>query len=151
MRGERGISPIIATVLLILLVAVIGSIIFLWARGFVKEDGTKFGQNIRLVCKDIKFEASYLDGQLTVHNTGDVPIFRVNVKMYTSGGYQAKDINVLSSEWPAVGVKQGEIFSGSIGDITGVTKIVVIPILVGSSGKGEKVFTCEEQYYEVPI
>ena len=149
---KRGISPVIATVLLIGLVVVMGVIIFLWARSFVKEEGTKFGKNIRLVCDDAEFEASYSDGQFGVSNTGNVPIFRLNIKIYKLGGFETDDISELSSNWPTTGLKQGEVFSGDIGDVSGATKIIAIPVLIGSSGKGQKTFTCGEQYgYEVSI
>lgn len=151
-RGKKGISPIIATVLLVGIVVVIGVIIFLWLRSFVKEEGTKFGKNIKLVCPDVEFEADYSNGQLVVSNIGNVPIFRVKIKEYKAGGFQTKDITEVSSDWFATGLKQGEVFSGSIGDISGVTKIRVIPILLGSTGKGEKVFTCEDQYgHEITV
>ena len=43
---KRGLSPVIASVLLILLVLVLASIIFLWARGFIGEQIEKFGEPI---------------------------------------------------------------------------------------------------------
>jgi flagellin-like protein len=151
-RGKKkGVSPIIATVLLIGIVVAMGTIIFLWVRGFVKEEGTKFGKNIKLVCEDVQFDASYSVGNLGIVNVGNIPIFRVKIKVYGSAGYETKDITDMSSEWPPIGLKQGEVFSGNI-DISGAKKIVVIPVLIGSSGSGEKVFTCEEKYgYEISL
>lgn len=148
-RGkEKGVSPVIATVLLVGLVVVMGVIIFLWAKSFVKEEATKFNKNIRLSCEDVQFDASYStsDEQLEVLNTGIVPIFRLNIKVYKPGGFETTDISELASNWPSTGLKQGEPFSGDIGDISGATKIVAIPVLIGSSGQGQKTFTCGEEY-----
>ena len=39
--SKKGLSPIIATVLLILIVVVLAVIIYLWAKGFVKEKNIK--------------------------------------------------------------------------------------------------------------
>lgn len=43
MVNKRGLSPIIATVLLIFLVLILASIVFLWARGFFSEQLEKGG------------------------------------------------------------------------------------------------------------
>ena len=59
MIKKRGVSPVIATVLLISMVVIIGIIIFLWFRGMVGETVTKFGKNIELACEDVVFDASY--------------------------------------------------------------------------------------------
>jgi flagellin-like protein len=151
MKRESGVSPIIATILLIGIVLAMASIIFLWMRGFVKEEGTKFGKNVVLVCDDINFKASYDSGQLAITNQGNVPIFRVKVKEYAKGGYTTKDITDLSSKWMSAGLKQGEVFSDSV-SFSGVTKLKVIPVLLGSTGKGEKVYTCADNYgYDISI
>jgi len=42
MEKKKGVSPVIATVLLIAMVVVIALIIFLWFRGLTKEAITKF-------------------------------------------------------------------------------------------------------------
>lgn len=145
--SKKGVSPVIATVLLISIVLVIGLIIFLWARGFVAEEGTKFGKNIKLVCEDIEFKATYSGGTLNIINEGNVPIFRVKVKISQEAGYTTKDITELSSNWPDVGLNQGGTFSGNIGsEVSGAQKIKIIPVLIGKSGKGEKVYLCEEQF-----
>ena len=44
MKDKRAISPVVATVLLIVLVLILAAIIFLWARGFVGEQVEKFGE-----------------------------------------------------------------------------------------------------------
>ncbi|RLG14154.1 hypothetical protein DRN69_04580 [Candidatus Pacearchaeota archaeon] len=149
---KRGISPVIATVLLVAMVVVIGLIIFLWFRGFVEEEGMKFGKNIRLVCEDVDFDASYSQGNLKIVNNGNVPIFRMKIKIFSEAGYETKDIKDFS-DWPARGLNSGGSFSGNIGGyLSGKEKIILIPVLIGTSGKGEKVFKCEEQYgYEIDI
>lgn len=147
MKKKKSVSPVIATVLLISIVVVIGVITFLWVRGFVEEEGTKFGKNIKLVCEDVEFEASYSEGTLGIVNIGNVPIFRIKVKIFSDGSYNTEDIK------PEAGLNQGGSFSENIeSSVSGAKKIIVIPVLIGSSGKGEKVFTCEDQYgYEIEL
>jgi hypothetical protein len=86
-KTNEGLSPMVTTVLLIALTIVITVIIFLWFRGMVEEGVTKFGKNIGLVCDDIQFEVSYDSGTGTISivNTGNVPIFRVDVKTDSNG------------------------------------------------------------------
>ena len=107
-RGRKGVSPVIATILLIGIVIAIGVIIFLWVRGFVKEEGTKFGKNVRLVCDDINFDASYSGGILSISNVGNVPIFRVKIELYSSGSFVTKDITDVSSNWLSTGLSKEE-------------------------------------------
>ncbi len=146
---KRGLSPVITTVLLIALVIVITSVVFLWFRGMVEEGVTKFGKNIKLVCDDVEFESSYSSGTLNVINTGNVPIFRVDIKMSQEGSYQTKEINELNGggNWPKGGLGQGGSFSGNIeSEVGGSNMITVIPVLIGTSAKGKKTFICGGQY-----
>ena len=69
MINKKGVSPIIATILLIALTIIIALIVFQWMKGFTKEAITKFdGTNIELVCNDVQFEASYSNGNLVISN-----------------------------------------------------------------------------------
>jgi len=145
-ENKRGISPVIATVLLIAMVVVSGLIVFLWFNGIVQEEGTKFEKNIKLNCADVRFDASY-EGTLSVLNSGNVPIYRMNAKIFKEGGYDTIEI----SNWPEKGLNPGAIFSGNV-DTTNANKILLIPVLIGSSGEGRKTYTCEDQYgYEIVI
>ncbi|HTY43830.1 MAG TPA: archaellin/type IV pilin N-terminal domain-containing protein [Patescibacteria group bacterium] len=145
-RGNKGVSPIVATVLLIGMVIAIGVIIFLWVRGFVKEEGQKNGQNVQLVCQQVDFDATYSGGLLGISNVGNIPLFRLKIKEYKAGGFVTKDITELSSTWASVGLKQGEVFSDSIGSTSGVTKILVVPVLLATTGSGSIAHTCDDTY-----
>ena len=154
MRGKikRGLSPVIATTLLIAMVVVLGLIIFLWFRGFTEESVTKFGgTNIKLVCGDVAFESSYSSdsGNLFLSNIGNVPIYSFKLKIQKPGSYETVDIKDIAADWPTTGLTQGGIFSGNVSSsITGAEEITVIPILRGNSDEGPRMYTCEEQYGE---
>ena len=155
MFEKRGLSPVIATVLLIGLVVVSGLIIFVWFKGFVNEAITKGDQNIQLVCDDVQFDASYSEAteDLAIKNIGSVPIYNFNVETRSPGGFDTKDMkkDIAPTEWPKNGLGEGMAISinvGLEGDIT------LIPILVGTSQKGKQAsFTCDDnQYgYQVPF
>jgi len=151
MRGivkKRAISPVVTSLLLIGLVIVITSVIFLWFRGIVEEGVTKFGKNIKLVCEDVEFEASYSSsGMISIVNIGNIPLYRLNIRYGSGGNFQTKDLKDIAAGWPDKGLNQGGTFSGSIGNVVGNSeKITVLPILIGTSGSGKKTFICEGQY-----
>lgn len=148
---KEGLSPVITTVLLVVLTIVITAIIFLWFKGMVQEGVTKFGKNIQLVCDDLQFDASYSSGTINIVNSGNVPIYTVNLKLSSSdGSYQTKDIKDFSvgGTWPSGGLAQGATFSGNIGGEIGsnVNDITVLPVLIGTASSGKKTFLCGGQY-----
>lgn len=148
LNGEKGLSPIVTTVLLIALTIGIISIIFFWFRGMVQEGVVKFGQNIELVCDDVNIETSYSSGTLTIVNNGNVPVFLVNIKInQEGGGYSTRGIEDFNVNWPRSGLGQGGTFSANIGsEIGGATSITIYPILIGTAKGKQKTYVCEGQY-----
>ncbi len=145
---KKAISPVIATTLLIAIVVIIALIIFLWFRSVVGDYGEKFGKNIELVCEDVVLYASYSSGTLYVTNDGNIPIFKLNLKIEEAGGYKTTELNEIVSDWPTTGLMQGGIYSGNIGLYIGSpNEVILMPILIGVSDKGgKKTYACGEQY-----
>ncbi len=149
---KRGISPVVATTLLIAIVVIIALIIFLWFRNFVGDYGEKFGKNIELVCEEVQLGASYSGGILYITNDGNVPVFKLNLKFSGGGSYETSELNDIVSDWPETGLKQGGVYSGDISEKSSdAEEILVMPILLGISDEGnQKTYACGEQYgYEV--
>lgn len=151
LNQRKGVSPVVATVLLIAMVIVIGLIIFLWFRSLTKDAITKFGgTNIELVCGDVDFTQSYSAGILVIQNFGNVPIYGMKVKISEAGSHTTEDINVLSNNWPTTGLKQGGVFSSvdlsSTLSNPNVNEVLLIPVLLGSSKKGEQIHVCDERF-----
>jgi len=146
---KKAISPVIATVLLVAMVIVIGLIIFSWAKGFQEEAVTKFGgENIELTCEKVTFEADYSQsgGTLFLSNLGNVPIFGINAKIYKDGSHETKNLGGISN-WPEIGLPQGATFSENLAsDFGGAERVVLIPTLRGTSGKGEKIHICDDRF-----
>lgn len=150
---KKGVSPVIATVLLIALVVIIALIVFLWFRSITQEAIVKFGdQNVELVCEDVQFIATYDSetGTLSVSNTGNVPIYSMSLKVSEVGEYKTKDIKEMNAGWPIIGLRQGESFSGKI-NADNPTQITLIPILLGTSPRGtEETYVCADRHgYEL--
>jgi len=147
---KRGISPVIATVLLIAMVVVVALIIFIWFRGMVGESATKFGKNIELVCEDVEFDASFSSSTdtLSIVNRGNVPIFRVRIKIFEEGSHTTEELD-SDDGWVDTGLGQGGTFSGplDLGDLN-PDKITVFPVLIGEGKDGRKTYICEGQYGE---
>ena len=145
---NKGLSPVIATVLLITIVIVIALIVFLWVRGMTEEAITKFDDkvNIKLVCEDVSFEASYTDGTgLYITNPGSVPIFGMDIKVVGEGSHETIDLRD-NPAWPTTGLNQGGVFSDEAITFSG-TEIVLIPVLIGDSESGRKTYVCDESQY----
>ena len=140
---RKALSPVIATVLLIAMVIVIGLIVFLFFKNLAGETITKFdGENIKLVCDDVAFSASYSSEILTISNIGNVPIYGFDLKLYTGKDYSTERLADISGVvWSGSGLNPGGVFSGNIGVHD---KIQVIPVLLGISESGEKVYVCDD-------
>ncbi len=144
---KRGISPVIATVILVAIVIVSATIVFMWMRGFVQEKGTKEGKNVELVCEDILFDAGYAEGTLSIVNRGNIPIYSLKIKIFGEGSYETKDIRDISVNWPATGLGQGQSSLVNIQSlVSGKEKILITPVLLGASRRGQKTYNCEDQY-----
>ena len=147
-KNRKGVSPIIATILLIALVVLIGAIVFTWFKGLTQEAITKFdGQNIKLVCEDVNFEASYSGGDLTIQNLGNIPIYDMDLKMEYPGGHEIQSISDTGFTWPETGLNQGGLVSESLSVISGTNQITLIPILLGVDKEGNrKSEACDERH-----
>jgi len=145
---NKGVSPVIATVLLVSMVVVTGLIIFVWFKGMTQEAITKDlgtgDKNIELVCDDVRFDASYSSGTLFISN-GDTPIFGMDLKIFEERSHRNIKIRDLSgANWPETGLGQAGTFSGSLGnELDSATKVILVPILIGNTKAGEKTHTCD--------
>ena len=151
MIEKKGVSPVIATVLLVTMVVVIALIIFLWFRNINKEAITKFdGTNVEIVCSDVSFDASYSTGDIYVLNTGGVPIYSMKLRIYDGGSYETRDLHDISySNWPDKGLNPGLVFLSSTlsSEVEEKEKVLMIPVLVGVTETGEKkIHTCDENF-----
>ncbi len=139
-ENKKALSPVIATVLLVMLVLVLASIIFLWARGFVSEQIEKRGQPVENVCKDVSFNAQLVsEGApfIEITNLGNIPIYQFDIKQINGGNEQIKSYSI--SVDPGASVKEDLIIDSQ------TKKIIVYPAIIGNV-KGNsgvtKAFTC---------
>lgn len=155
---KRGVSPVIATMLLVGIVVFSVLIVFVWIRGFTQETITKFGgENIELTCEKVNFDASYTgvtNKVLSITNVGNVPIKDFDLKVTSIGSHTTHRLSHLSNVWPVFGLRQGQSFSGSVTiDTSSGDEILLVPILIGqTSGGEEKIHICKEHHgYKISL
>ena len=148
MKKKKGVSPVIATVLLIGMVIVLGLIIFTWMRGLSKEAITKFdGENVEVICQRVNFDAELVDGtKLSIVNRANVPIYQMKAKIISAGGYETVYLDELNPTpvWKRYGLDAEDSFVATLGNTKGASEIVLIPVLLGNANTDKKKFTCEE-------
>jgi len=145
--NKKGLAPVIASVLLILLVMVLAALIFLWARGFISEQIEKFGQPIKSLCSRVDFEAQAVQGgvgayALEVVNRGDINIFSLEIKKYKGGDSEIGQFKFSIGAGDSV----KKDVNLRMKDLSLPNKIEIFPVLVGNlKGKhSNKVFTCND-------
>jgi flagellin-like protein len=138
-RGsKKGLSPVITTILLVLLAVILAGIIFLWAKGFVKEGLVKFGEPIERACEKIKFEAAISGEDILLTNRGDVPIYKLRVVSSSAGSSSG----VESSQ----AINPGE--SKTITEVSAVSGSKVVPIILGTSkDNAVQEYECPKKYW----
>lgn len=138
-KNKRGLSPIIATVLLVVIVIVLGTIIYIWARGFVTEKIQKFDEPIENSCPAVAFGAEAYGGQVRISNDGTIPIYGLEIKKVKFGSTSLSGVIPFGST--VMAGQTGEVdlpLSVNEGD-----SIVVLPVLLGESGNVKKSYTCD--------
>lgn len=74
--SKRGISPLIATVLLIGFIIALVAVVMLWGKGFIQEKAEKEGElaQAQLSCTRIKLDAKVGAGKIDIVNKGNTAI-----------------------------------------------------------------------------
>src|SRR3989344_3755796 len=94
-KNKRGLSPVIATVLLVLLALVLALIIFLWVRSWLGEKIQKdLGEGMILIeeaCKNVGYKGEVVKDtvggsvEVLVENTKNVPIYGIKLIKVSKG------------------------------------------------------------------
>jgi flagellin-like protein len=149
--NRKAVSPVIATVLLIALVLVLAAIIWLWARAFIPEGIEKAQQPIENMCKEVSFEAEYSNDILSVQNTGNIPIFGIEINKRS--GLSVKHIQNFTGMQYSVRAGETTTYPSVGAEVEKDDEIIIIPVLLGE-GRGtkeKKAFACEEYSKSIVI
>ncbi len=142
MEGEnkRGVSPVIASMLMIVLVMVLAAIVFLWARGFIGEQIDKFGAPVEDSCVNVNLDIAMYDNELEILNRGNVDVRNLNIKRIGGGN---SEVTLFSLPIDAGATARG-FLSLEMEDGSSPNEIIAYPVLVGNV-RGEdnnNIFTC---------
>jgi len=175
MWNKRGLSPVIATMLLIAIVLVLAIIIFLWARSFVGEKVQKDLGNgpepIETACEKVRFSADVSSGirsdendpsrvtapGLTVHvqNDGNVAIYKVQVKKKGFGSVKkiGGDGTFPLGRSLASGETQNSFVSISDSSQTVAVgdTLSIVPVILGEIEQNQEGYPCEKQSVEAKV
>jgi flagellin-like protein len=146
---RKGVSPVIATVLLISIALILALIVFFWAKGFVGERAQKFDRAIEFACEDINFGAEAVkdegdNGKIYIKNRGNVPIYAAEIKAKNLGS--VKSVGSLDR---TIAVGESDSFDFNLESLEYGEEIVVVPIILGESGTYKKAHVCDSKFGEV--
>lgn len=159
---KKGLSPVIATILLISIALAIAVLIFMWARSFLNEQNTKFDEPIENACALVSFdvEVSVSSGSsgsifADVTNRGDVPIYGLELRKRGATSIESSvgvAVPITGSKCTP-GICNGESGRISYTD-TGIVskdKVVISPILMGTKGNQPTSHGCQGEEFEQEV
>ncbi len=142
---KRAVSPVIASVFLIILVMVLATIVFMWAKEFFKEDIAKFDQPIENSCEKVNLKAKIIEGNLYVQNNGQVPVYKIKLKKESSGNIDLIEYPEGDLDKNLLEIGEAEIFDDA--DLTDVNSIIAILRGKIKSGKIKEYICADTEFY----
>ena len=145
--NKKGLSPVIATVLLVSIVLILAAIIFLWMKGFVSEQIQKNGNPVADACGNVVFDVEYenLGAALSLQlvNKGNVPIAAIDVEFVSGGNSALQQFNMTADVLGSSSVQAIPTQSA--------TKIIIYPMVLGTvvGKKLNKAVTCMDKGKEI--
>ncbi len=138
---KRGLSPIVATALLLTLAILLAAIVFLWAKGFISEQILKFNKPVELQCESVEWKINVIKSgnvyTLEISNRGNIPIYGYVIKRYLEGDAE-------SLQYTGLNLKPGSSTRETVSFLFGNTAISseyveFMPTILGTvSGPEEK-------------
>jgi len=141
---KRGISPLIATVLLIGFIVALVAVVMMWGKGFVMEKAQKEGSlaDKQLGCTRVKIDIKKEGNSIFVLNSGSEPI----------DGLILRQLNIVKKCRPGSADCSGftrlneldRYDLSNVGGLSGGKNTDVIPALI-PEGAGAPLVPCSEQ------
>ena len=134
--NQKGLSPVIASVLLILMVVALVVIIFSWSRAFITNQTEGSELSVEKLCSAVNFNVMFNseDNTLEIINKGDINISTFEIKKYLDGDSEIVKIDV------SVPAGKSAITIIDLGIISSFDDIEVYPVLKKTADG--KSFTC---------
>ena len=156
---KKGVSPIIATVLLIAIVFVLGAIVFVWAKGFLSESAVKGDRVVENSCEEVDFEIQLVGSAsecpdaygsfysaIDINNIGNIPIYGIKVLKYDDSAGSIDSLALLDQSFSGGTVRIGGSSYASLETLfEGGDKFRIIPKLLAEKDSRKIVYTCPEK------
>ena len=123
--NKKALSPIITTILLVLVALVLASIIYMWARSFGSEQVAKFNEPIETACGVVRLEAAITTANsISVINQGDIPVYKLIILINEGGNTDKENYTVNLVAGGAT----------SVSTIVSLTnkQVTLMPVLIGT-------------------
>jgi flagellin-like protein len=140
-RKKRGISPVIATVLLISITIVLALIIWVWAKSFILEKTEKFGEPIEFSCERVNFDAEAFTDSIDIVNRGNVPLYGIEIKERGRGS--VTQFNTFTKTITSGGTDTISI-TDPAKELSG--ELTIVPVVVGENNGIKTSFTCDDSF-----
>lgn len=144
---KRGVSPVIATILLVAIVIILAVIIFLWAKGFIAEELVKNDRAVDTWCDDVDFRFGIAKAdceenwfKLDFVNDGDIPIYGFVIKEISTGNV------VVQTPVEDGTITVGQTYSTPCRSFTIGDDLMAIPMILGETESGKQSHTCSDVY-----
>ena len=149
MKEKKGLSPVVATILLISLALILALIIYFYARGFIGEVPEKFGRDISLACADVDFDADVAfdgvtgDVSIDLINRGNIPLYGIEVRSKSDGTISITKPfqTTISTGATAHITATPDELTASSGD-----DLILVPILLGTKNDQKQQYTCDDSF-----
>ena len=149
--NKKGLSPVIATTLLVLMTVIIAVLIFVWVKSFFGEEIKKnLGGEDELIqnfCERVQFTADVtVSGTITIQNSGEVPIYGIEVKKEGLGSMKSLGIARSRDGGTKSGDTEELIYSLGENTIVAKNNLVLVPILLGTTNEAKKSYPCDSKF-----
>ncbi len=161
MKNKKGISPLIATVLLIGFAVALAAVVMTWGLDFIQEtaEATEDQTKNTLVCaSDLSFaisDVSTTEGTITIDNRGQVDIKSLIFRIYGVDGVDTVDTSeetITPMSVPKFGVKSFRDETGTeLFDLLqqNVTQVEAVATVAGDAGQDDIVCPQNIQSYNL--
>jgi len=141
-ENKKAITPIVSTVLLIVITIILAIIIWLWAGSFFEERAQKLGMSEDQACQKVDLSVEYDSNKLDITNVGSIPIYGFKIEVIEKGTSK-----IYEPDEENININIGESRTITV-DTQGLNpeKLRIIPILLGESKGIKKIFVCDKKY-----
>ena len=145
MRGRRGLSPVMATLLLVLVALIAFAAIFFWMNAVSVEEVEKLGAPIEDSCGKVSFTADLTGSSITLKNNGEIPIYALNLEIIKDGDRIVRFLRPKDGfSYPG----ETDILEAPVNDLSGaVESASAVPVLLGTGSRtmNTKAYPCAGQ------